>query len=191
MLEPRRLATRAAATRLAELRGESVGETIGYRMRGDSRVGRRTRIEVVTEGVLTRRLQSDPTLDGIGLVIFDEFHERSLDADASLALTLRSRALVRDDLRLLVMSATLDGEPIARLLGGAPLLTSQGRAFPIDTRYQPMRPGTRIESAVVAAVADALRATRGDLLVFLPSAAEIHQYELMKRSTGSLERSAT
>jgi ATP-dependent helicase HrpB len=186
MLEPRRLATRAAATRIAELRGESVGETIGYRMRGESRVGRRTRIEVVTEGVLTRRLQTDPTLEGVGLVIFDEFHERSLDADTGLALTLRSRALVRDDLRLLVMSATLDGEPIARLLGGAPLVTSEGRAFPIDTRYLPMRSGARIEGAVVAAVADALRSTHGDLLVFLPGAAEIRRVEsaLAERDLG-------
>jgi len=109
MLEPRRLATRAAAERIAHLRGERVGGTVGYRMRGESRVGRDTRIEIVTEGILTRRLQRDPTLDGVGVVIFDEFHERSLDADLGLALTLRTQQLVRDDLRIIVMSATLDG----------------------------------------------------------------------------------
>ncbi|HWH50156.1 MAG TPA: ATP-dependent helicase HrpB, partial [Gemmatimonadaceae bacterium] len=177
MLEPRRLATRAAAARLAELRGESVGDTVGYRMRGEGRVGRRTRIEVVTEGVLTRRLQNDPTLDGVGAVIFDEFHERSLDADLALALCLRTRALVRDDLRLLVMSATLDGEPVARLLGGAPIITSEGRAYPVETRYRPLRSGARIEAAVVSAVIDALHSAAGDLLVFLPGAAEIRRVE--------------
>src|SRR5690348_3626701 len=127
MLEPRRLAARAAARRMAEELGEAVGETVGYRMRGDTRVGPRTRIEVVTEGVLTRRLQRDPTLEGVGLVIFDEFHERSLDADVGLALTLRTQSLVRPDLRLLVMSATLDGEAVAALLGNAPILSSEGR----------------------------------------------------------------
>src|SRR5262245_28048374 len=127
MLEPRRLATRAAAHRIAQLLDEPIGQTVGYRMRGDTVVGPRTRLEVVTEGVLTRRLQRDPTLDGVGLVVFDEFHERSLDADLGLALTLRTRALVRDDLRILVMSATLDGEAIAALLGGAPIITSEDR----------------------------------------------------------------
>ena len=179
MLEPRRLATRAAAARLAELRGESVGETVGYRMRGESRVGRRTRVEVVTEGVLTRRLQSDPTLDGVGAVLFDEFHERSLDADLALALCLRTRALVRGDLRLLVMSATLDGEPVARLLGDAPIITSAGRAFPVETRYRPTRGGVRVEAAAVSAVADAWRSTIGDLLVFLPGASEIRRVETL------------
>ncbi|HEY9227844.1 MAG TPA: ATP-dependent helicase HrpB, partial [Gemmatimonadaceae bacterium] len=175
MLEPRRLATRAAAYRMAELLGESVGETIGYRMRGDTKVGPRTRIEVVTEGVLTRRLQRDPTLDGVGIVIFDEFHERSLDADLGLALTMRTRALVRDDLRILAMSATLDGQAVSSLLGGAPIITSEGRAFPVETRYVEPRRDARIEATVTAAVVDAVKRDPGDVLVFLPGAAEIHR----------------
>jgi ATP-dependent helicase HrpB len=175
MLEPRRLATRAAAHRLAALHGDAVGETVGYRMRGETRVSRATRIEVVTEGVLTRRLQHDPTLDGVGLLIFDEFHERSLDADLGLALALRTRTLLRDDLRLLVMSATLDGERVAAVLGGAPIVTSEGRMYPIETRYRPPRPDTRLEAAVVAAVLHARAHDAGDLLVFLPGAAEIRR----------------
>ena len=120
MLEPRRLAARAAAARMAETVGQMPGETVGYRIRHDTRVGPRTRVEVVTEGVLTRMLQSDPALEKVGLVIFDEFHERSLHADLGLALTLQSRAIVRPDLRVLVMSATLEGAPVARLLGDVP-----------------------------------------------------------------------
>src|SRR5215210_4709266 len=134
MLEPRRLAARAAAAYMARLLGEQVGETVGYRVRLDTRVGPRTRIEVVTEGVLGRMLQDDPALDGIGVVIFDEFHERSLHADLGLALTLQTRALLRDDLGIVVMSATLDSAPVARLLGDAPIITSEGRAFPVTTR---------------------------------------------------------
>ena len=179
MLEPRRLAARAAAARLAYLRGEQVGETVGYRMRGDTRVGPRTRIEVVTEGVLTRRLQHDPTLDGVGIVIFDEFHERSLDADLGLALCLHTQRLVRPDLRLLIMSATLDGEAVARLLGDAPILTSEGRAYPVETRYVAPRTAARVDSSVVAAIRVALRESTGDLLVFLPGAAEIRRVESM------------
>jgi ATP-dependent helicase HrpB len=175
MLEPRRLATRAAAHRLSESFGEPVGQTIGYRMRGDSRVGSCTRVEVVTEGILTRRLQRDPTLDGVGLVIFDEFHERSLDADLGLALTRRTQLLVRDDLRILVMSATLNGAAVASALAGAPIVSSEGRLFPVDTRYRPPRPNTRIESSVAAAVTEAMHAESGDVLVFLPGAAEIRR----------------
>ena len=177
MLEPRRLATRAAAHRIAQLLNEPIGQTVGYRMRGDSVVGPRTRIEVVTEGVLTRRLQRDPTLDGVGLVIFDEFHERSLDADLGLALTLRTRALVRDDLRILVMSATLDGESIAALIGGAPIVTSEGRAFPVETNYLESRREARVEASVAAAIQLALRRDAGDILVFLPGAGEIRFVE--------------
>jgi len=175
MLEPRRLATRAAAARMASLRGERVGETVGYRIRGDSRVGRSTRIEVVTEGILTRRLQRDPTLDGVGIVIFDEFHERSVDSDLGLALTLRTRDLVRDDLRILIMSATLDGAAVAQLLGGAPVVTSEGQLFPVDTRYVPPRPEARLEAHVAATVTEAVRRDHGDVLVFLPGAAEIQR----------------
>src|SRR5512146_1683511 len=177
MLEPRRLAARAAAYRIAELAGTRVGDLVGYRMRGDTRVGKHTRIEVVTEGILTRRLQRDPTLEGVGLVIFDEFHERSLDADLGLALVSRTRELVRDDLRILIMSATLDGESVARLLGGAPIVTSQGRSFPVETRYMPPRSGARIEAAVVAAIVDAHAHHEGDILVFLPGAGEIRRVE--------------
>lgn len=128
MLEPRRLAARAAAERLASELGEPVGETVGYRIRLDSKVGPRTRIEVVTEGILARRLQDDPALEGVGLVIFDEFHERSLDADLALALTLNGRELLRDTpLKVLLMSATLEGERLSALLGEAPVVSSEGR----------------------------------------------------------------
>ncbi|HEX8943002.1 MAG TPA: DEAD/DEAH box helicase, partial [Gemmatimonadaceae bacterium] len=175
MLEPRRIATRAAAERIAQLLGERVGETVGYRMRGESRVGRNTRIEIVTEGILARRLQRDPTLEGVGVVIFDEFHERSLDADLGLALTLRTQALVRDDLRIVVMSATLDVESVAQLLGDAPIVSSTGQVFPVETKYVAPRPDARLEASVVAAIADALATTHGDILVFLPGAGEIRR----------------
>ena len=137
MLEPRRLAARAAAERLASELGERVGETVGYRIRLDSKVGPKTRIEVVTEGILTRRLQADPALEGVGLLIFDEFHERSLNADFGLALALEIRSALREDLQILVMSATLDAAPVAALMGDAPMVTSEGRAFPVETRWLP------------------------------------------------------
>jgi ATP-dependent helicase HrpB len=172
MLEPRRLAARAAARWMAGRMGEREGETVGYRVRGDTRVGARTRIEVVTEGVLTRMLQSDPALDGVGLVIFDEFHERSLHADLGLALCLQSRELLRDDLRLLVMSATLDVEAIAGLLGGAPIVASQGRSFPVETHYLERRHEGPVVAAIPRAVSRALE-HEGDVLVFLPGAGEI------------------
>ncbi|MGQ0646552.1 MAG: ATP-dependent helicase HrpB [Gemmatimonadaceae bacterium] len=173
MLEPRRLAARAAAHRMAVLLGERVGETVGYRMRRDTRVGPRTRIEVVTEGVLARMLNSDPTLDGTGLVIFDEYHERSLHADLGLALALHSQRLVREDLRLLVMSATLSAQAIARLLGRVATVKSEGRTFPVDVRYLPRRADQRMEGAAAAAVHRALRESDGDVLVFLPGQREI------------------
>jgi ATP-dependent helicase HrpB len=175
MLEPRRVAARSAAHRMAELRGEPVGRTVGFRTRTESRVGRETRIEVVTEGILTRRLQRDPTLDGIGLVIFDEFHERSLVADLGLALTLHSRSLVRDDLRLLVMSATLDAAAVASLLGDAPVVTAEGRVFPVETRYAPPRDPRAVEASVAATIHRALANDAGDVLVFLPGASEIQR----------------
>ncbi len=175
MLEPRRLATRAAARRMADTLGERVGETVGYRIRRDTRVGPRTRIEVVTEGVLTRLLNADPALEDTGLVIFDEFHERNLHGDLGLALALQSQALLRPDLRLLVMSATLDGASVARLLGGAPIVTSEGRSFPVETRYTARRDETRVEAAVASAVREAVAMESGDILAFLPGAGEIHR----------------
>jgi ATP-dependent helicase HrpB len=175
MLEPRRLAARAAARRMAQLLGEVVGETVGYRVRLDTQVGPATRIEVVTEGVLTRLLLADPTLEGYGLVIFDEFHERSLHADLGLALALHTKRLVRPDLRILVMSATLEGAAIARLLDDAPIVASEGRQYPVETRYASTRPVGKIEPAVARSVRDALERDRGDILAFLPGAAEIRR----------------
>jgi ATP-dependent helicase HrpB len=177
LLEPRRIAARAAAERMAELRGERVGETIGIRARLDTRVSARTRIEVVTEGVFTRLVLDDPSLDGVGLVIFDEFHERSLDADLGLALALDARAGLRDDLRILVMSATLDGARVAKLLGDVtPVVRSEGRAFPIDTRYIGRPPErTSIADATAAAVRRALDEETGSLLAFLPGQGEIRR----------------
>ena len=136
MLEPRRLAARVAAARMAALIDEPVGRTVGYRIRLDSKVGPQTRIEVLTEGILTRRIQDDPVLEGVGLVIFDEFHERSLHADLGLALCLDSQAAVRRDLRIVVMSATLDCDPVAALLGHAPVLSASGLTYPVETRYR-------------------------------------------------------
>jgi ATP-dependent helicase HrpB len=180
MLEPRRLAARAAAARMAHTLGERVGDTVGHRVRSDTRVGPRTRVEVVTEGVLTRMLQHDAALEGVGLLIFDEFHERSLHADLGLALALQSRAVLREDLRILVMSATLDGGPVAALLGGAPVVTSQGRSWPVDTRYLDRPVEGRLAPAVASAVRRALdEQAGGDVLVFLPGAGEIRQVEAM------------
>jgi ATP-dependent helicase HrpB len=178
MLEPRRLAARAAAERLASELGEKVGETVGYRIRLDSKVGPNTRIEVVTEGILTRRLQDDPALDGVGLLIFDEFHERSLDADLALALSLNGRALFRDEqpLKILLMSATLEGERLSALLDNAPVVRSDGRMFPVTMQWgRPFQPGEFIEPRVVQTVLDALGSQTGSLLVFLPGQAEIRR----------------
>ncbi|NGQ91866.1 ATP-dependent helicase HrpB [Rhodobacter sp. HX-7-19] len=180
MLEPRRLAARAAAERMAETLGESVGATVGYRIRGEAKVSRSTRIEVVTEGILTRMIQSDPSLDGVGAVIFDEFHERSLNGDLGLALCLEIRAALREDLILLPMSATLDAAPVARLLGDAPLITSEGRAFPVETRWLPRPPDAslRYEAAVANLIRQALEeTTEGGILAFLPGEGEIRRVE--------------
>ncbi|CAI8840502.1 ATP-dependent helicase HrpB [Pseudomonas sp. IT-P176] len=178
MLEPRRLAARAAAERLASELGEKVGETVGYRIRLDSKVGPNTRIEVVTEGILTRRLQEDPALEGVGLLIFDEYHERSLDADLALALSLNGRELFRDEqpLKILLMSATLEGERLASLLNDAPILRSEGRMYPVAMRWgRPFQPGEFIEPRLVQTVLEALNDEAGSLLVFLPGQAEIRR----------------
>jgi len=175
MLEPRRLAARAIATRMADLLGESVGGTVGYRTRLDTRVSRSTRLTVLTEGVLTRMLQTDPALEGVALVIFDEFHERSLNADLGLALCLDARENLRPDLGLLVMSATLETAPVARLLGDAPVLTSTGHAHPVETVHL-ARPAPRnLMRAVAQAIQLALHDAPGDVLVFLPGAPEIRR----------------
>ncbi|HRD28426.1 MAG TPA: helicase-related protein, partial [Caulobacter sp.] len=173
VLEPRRLAARAAAARMASSLGEAVGETIGFRVRLQSKVSARTRIEVVTEGVFTRMIQDDPGLDGVAAVLFDEFHERSLDADLGLALARDTQQLLREDLRLLVMSATLDGAAVARLLGDAPVIESQGRAFPVETRHVGRNPALRLEEQVGRAVERALAEESGGILVFLPGQGEI------------------
>jgi ATP-dependent helicase HrpB len=192
MLEPRRLAARAVAARMAESLSETVGRTVGYRMRLDTRVSGATRIEVVTEGVLTRMLQHDPALEGVGAVVFDEFHERSLPADLGLALTLDAQANLTPELRVLVMSATLDTSGIAKLLGDAPIVSAAGRAFPVTTHYvgtgAPTLPGDPDppERMVVRAVKRALRETVGDMLVFLPGAGEIRRVQSMLVSDESL-----
>jgi len=173
LLEPRRVAARAAAARMAALLGERVGETVGISTRDEHRVSARTRIEVVTDGILTRRLQRDPTLGGVALVIFDEFHERHLQADLGLALTLDAREGLRPELRVLVMSATLDPSAVSVLLDDAPFVSSRGRSFPIDIRWMPMRSDARLEQAVAAAVRHSLQHDQGDILVFLPGVREI------------------
>lgn len=206
MLEPRRLATRAAAARMAALRGEKVGHTVGYRVRFDSQVSRHTRIEVVTEGILTRRLQGDQALEGVGLVIFDEFHERNLNTDLALALCIDSLRALRDDLKVLVMSATLDAEGVAKLLGNAtamdggsaenagavfrsPVITSMGRSFPVTVSYLPHEPATtsqhaRLADAMTAALRRALVERTGDILAFLPGGGEIRRVQQLLKADG-------
>ena len=177
VLEPRRLAARMAARRMAELLGEEVGQTVGYRVRMESRIGPDTRIEVITEGILTRRLIGDPELAGVGAVIFDEFHERSIHTDLGLALCQEAREALREDLRILVMSATLDGASVAELLGGAPVVASQGRAFPVETRHL-ARPEPRdLDRAAAAAIRQALAEEQGSILAFLPGEAEIRRVQ--------------
>ncbi len=173
LLEPRRLAARAAAGRMAALLGETVGETVGYRMRLDTRISSRTRIEVVTEGVFARMVLEEPELAGVSVVIFDEFHERSLDADFGLALALDVQSGLREDLRLLVMSATLDIERVAQLLDGPPVIISQGRSFPVDIQHRARAAGDRIEDAVADAITAAHASERGSILAFLPGQGEV------------------
>jgi ATP-dependent helicase HrpB len=181
VLEPRRLAARAAASRMAATLGEQVGETVGLRVRFGSRISKRTRIEVVTEGVFTRLVLDDPSLDGIAAVLFDEFHERSLDADLGLALARDAQQGLCPDLKLLVMSATLDGARVAALLGNAPVIESEGRAYPVETRYLGRDTRAPIERQVSDAIERALRAETGSVLVFLPGAGEIRRTEMLLR----------
>jgi ATP-dependent helicase HrpB len=184
MLEPRRLAARAVAGRMAHLLGEPVGHSVGFRTRLETRVSRETRIEVVTEGILTRMLQEDSGLAGIGCVIFDEFHERSLNADLGLALCIESQQNLREDLRLVVMSATLDLQPIAKLLGDAPVVAARGRSFDVATQYIARRPEIYLEQQTAQVVRTALREHDGDILCFLPGAAEIRRVQRALEDTG-------
>ena len=177
VLEPRRLAARAAAAHMAATLGEAVGETVGYRVRFASKVSRKTRVELVTEGVFTRMVLDDPALDGVAALLFDEFHERSLDADLGLALARDVQRGLRDDLKILVMSATIDGARVAKLLGDAPVVESEGRAFPVETRYLGRDAAAPIERQVADAAARAVRAEPGSVLAFLPGAAEIRRAE--------------
>ncbi|HCB2472608.1 TPA: ATP-dependent helicase HrpB [Citrobacter freundii] len=188
LLEPRRLAARNVAQRLAELLNEKPGETVGYRMRAQSCVGSQTRLEVVTEGVLTRMIQHDPELTGVGLVILDEFHERSLQADLALALLLDVQQGLRDDLKLLIMSATLDNGRLQQLLPDAPMIISEGRTFPVERRYQPLAAHLRFDEAVAIATAELLRHESGSLLLFLPGVGEILrvQEQLVTRVGGDV-----
>lgn len=184
MLEPRRIAARAVASRMAQLLGESAGHTVGFRTRLETRVGRETRIEVVTEGILTRMLQEDSALAGIGCVIFDEFHERSLNADLGLALCIESQQNLREDLRLLVMSATLDLQPLAKLLGDAPIIAARGRSFDVVTHYVPRRVEIYLEQQTAQVVRTVLREHAGDILCFLPGAAEIRRVQRALEESG-------
>ena len=175
VLEPRRIAARASAERMAQTLGERVGETVGYRVRFGSKVSRATRIEVVTEGIFSRQILDDPELNGVAAVLFDEFHERSLDADLGLALARDAQTGLREDLRILVMSATLDGARVAKLLGDAPVVASEGRAFPVETRHLGRKADAPLERQMADAIATALRADPGSVLAFLPGAAEIRR----------------
>jgi ATP-dependent helicase HrpB len=175
MLEPRRIAARASAERMARTLGERAGETVGYRVRFGSKISRATRIEVVTEGIFSRQILDDPELNGVAAVLFDEFHERSLDADLGLALARDAQTGLREDLRILVMSATLDGARVGKLLGDAPVIASEGRAFPVETRYLGRKSDAPLERQMADAIATALRADPGSVLAFLPGAAEIRR----------------
>lgn len=177
VLEPRRLAARMAAKRMADTLDEAVGETIGYRVRLDSKSGPRTRIEFNTDGVFLRRLQRDPELKGIAAVLFDECHERGLESDLALALCLEAQTALRPDLRLVAMSATLDATPFSRLMGNCPVVTGQGQSYPVETRWHPVSAQTRLDRVVADAIMTALAETEGDMLVFLPGVAEIRRVD--------------
>ncbi|WP_420569431.1 ATP-dependent helicase HrpB [Thalassovita sp.] len=184
MLEPRRLAARAAAERMATTLGEKPGQTVGYRVRGEAKTSKATQIEVVTEGILTRMIQSDPELSGIGAVLFDEFHERSLNADLGLALCLEIAGALREDLILLAMSATLDAGPVAALMGDVPVITSEGRSYPVTLKHldRPLDKRTRLENATADLVSKAIGETQGGVLVFLPGEGEIRRTEALLKS---------
>ncbi|WP_419901683.1 ATP-dependent helicase HrpB [Kiloniella sp.] len=182
MLEPRRLAARAAAVRMAEMLGEKVGDTVGFRIRLESKISKNTKVEVVTEGILTRMLQSDPELAEYGLVIFDEFHERSLQADLGLALCLEIQSVIREDLRLLVMSATLDGEAVSRVMGSAPIITSEGRSFPVENIYGMETQKRNIPFDVADKIVEILNLESGSILVFLPGVGEIKRVNDLLKS---------
>jgi len=196
MLEPRRLAARAVATRMSQMLGEAVGQTVGFRTRLESRTSKNTRIEVVTEGILTRWLQRDATLEGVAMVIFDEFHERSLNADVGLALCLEAQAEVRDDLRILVMSATLDTSAVAQLLGGAPIVSTEGKAFEVETRWAATGAANRgqreidIATRTARTILQALEQEPGDILAFLPGQGEIRRAQ-QQLEEGGLARSVS
>jgi len=177
MLEPRRLAARAVANRMAALLGEPVGHTVGYRTRLETKVSRDSRIEVLTEGILTRMLQSDSALGGVGCVIFDEFHERSLNADLGLALCIEAQQALREDLRIVVMSATLDPQSLAKVLPGAAVVAARGRSFAVATHYVPRRADVHLELQTAQVIRAALRGHAGDVLCFLPGAAEIRRVQ--------------
>lgn len=179
MLEPRRLATKAVANRMADLLNESIGETVGYRIRFDNKIGKQTRIEVITEGILTRMLQQDNSLDDVGLIIFDEFHERSIHADLALALSRETQQILRTDLKILIMSATLDGEKLSVLLANAPVLTSLGRQYPIKINYLPSVNDEPLPKQMAKAIVKALNTDEGDILAFLPGAGEIQRTQTL------------
>jgi ATP-dependent helicase HrpB len=186
MLQPRRLAARSVAARMADLLHEKIGETVGYRIRFENVIGRNTRIEVVTEGILTRMLQNDNALEGVGLVIFDEFHERSLHADLALALCNQIQQLLRDDLRVLIMSATLDGEKISATLKNAPVVTSHGKQFPVELKYEAVTSDESVTAATSRVIKKALKLHRGDILAFLPGAGEIRRLQEILESDVSI-----
>jgi len=186
MLQPRRLAARMVTRYMASSLGEQVGETVGYRVRMESRVGPKTRLEVMTEGILLRMLQSDPSLADVGMIIFDEFHERSLYADLGLTLALETQSIFREDLKIVVMSATLDTAPVAALLGGAPVITAHGRSYPVETRYLKKPVDGPIEPVLAATIHQALADDQGDILVFLPGAGEIRRVKRLLESKGDL-----
>lgn len=183
ILEPRRVAARASATRMAHLCGEKAGMRVGFQIRFERKVSEQTRIEVITEGLLTRRLQADPELPGVGLIIFDEFHERSLDADLALALALDARTHLNPALRILVMSATLDAQRVAGLLGDAPIIEAGGRMFPVDCHYLPQARDARLDQGIAQAAQRALKESEGDALVFLPGAGEIRSAQRLLEKT--------